>query len=253
MKVYFIGAGPGAPDLITLRAKAIIERAPVILYAGSLIPDETLAIADKNSEIYNTASMDLESITSKIETAAANGQDVARLHSGDPSLYSAMAEQIAALRALDIDYEIVPGVPAFAAAAAELGRELTLPALNQTIILTRTPGRASTMPASESLEILGASKATLAIHLSAKNTDAIIRDLTPHYGADCPVVVAVNVSKPDQQMIETTLENLTAEVKTHDIERSAIIFVGRSLNAEAGIESALYSKDHVRYLKPGRG
>ncbi|GJM03098.1 MAG: precorrin-4 C(11)-methyltransferase [Rhodomicrobium sp.] len=269
--VYFIGAGPGAADLLTLRAKELIERCPVILYAGSLIPDDMLKFAQKNARIINTASLTLEEIITEFETAKANGQDMARLHSGDTALYSAIGEQISALKALEIAYEIVPGVPAFAAAAAALGNELTIPFLNQTVILTRTSKRASAMPDGESLKLLGQSGATLAIHLSASNIDKITEDLTPLYGADCPVVIASEVTWPSEKLIRTTLQGLDAAIKTHQIKRTAIIFVGRALaEPEADLRrdvgegsneqqlnqrsekrrSALYDAAHDRHLKP---
>lgn len=250
MTVYFIGAGPGAADLLTLRAKAIIERCPVILYAGSLVPKEILQFAPGAAKVINTAPLSLEEIIQAIHEASENGQDVARLHSGDPALYSAVAEQVHHLNSLGIDYEIVPGVPAFAAAAAALGQELTLPEICQTLILTRTARRASKMPEGEQLAKLGASKATLAIHLSAKNTDQVMQSLIPHYGADCPVVIAYKVSWPDEKLIKTTLQNLGEEINPHNIERGAIIFVGQALDQNLIRESALYDKTHNRHLKP---
>ena len=250
MKVYFIGAGPGAADLITLRAKALIETCPVILYAGSLIPQDVLSHAQEHARLINTASLDLEVIMAEIKTAAARGENVARLHSGDPSLYSAIGEQARELQALGINYEIIPGVPAFAAAAAAMGQELTVPELCQTLILTRTEGRASKMPEAEALENLARTKATLAIHLSAKQTEKITNALTPHYGSDCPVIIAANISQKKEVLIETTLVDLTKDMITHQIERTAIIFVGRALAKTPGQNSALYSKSHDRYLKP---
>ena len=250
MTVYFIGAGPGAADLLTLRAKVIIERCPVILYAGSLVPKEVLQFAPSTAKIINTAPLSLEEIVKAIREASENGQDVARLHSGDPALYSAVAEQVHHLNSLGIEYQIVPGVPAFAAAAAALGQELTLPEICQTLILTRTARRASKMPESEQLAKLGASKATLAIHLSAKNTNQIMQALIPHYGEDCPAVIAYKVSWPDEKLIKTTLKSLEEEIKTHKIERGAIIFVGQALDQNLIRESALYDKTHNRHLKP---
>lgn len=250
MTVFFIGAGPGAPDLITLRAKALIERCPVILYAGSLVPEAVLNFAPLDTIRINTAPLSLGEIIAEIKKASANGQDVARLHSGDPSLYSAIAEQISLLKQLDINYEVVPGVPAFAAASAALGLELTLPEVSQTIILTRTSKRASAMPEGENLANLGRSKATLAIHLSAKNTDQVMEDLIPHYGADCPVIIASDVTWPTEKLIKTTLAELSKSMSEHNIERTAIIFVGQALDQKLIRESALYDKDHARHLKP---
>lgn len=250
MKVYFIGAGPGAADLLTLRAKALIEQCPVILYAGSLVPDEVLKFAPEETRKINTAPLALGEIVEALKQAASEGKDVARLHSGDPSLYSAIAEQCALLRELDIEYEVVPGVPAFAAASAALGLELTLPEVNQTVILTRTSKRASAMPEGESLKILGASKALLAIHLSAKNADQIIEDLVPNYGEDCPVYITCDVSWPTEKLVKTKLSMLSVTLKEHGIERTAIIFVGKALDQELVRKSALYDKDHNRHLKP---
>lgn len=250
MKVYFIGAGPGAADLITLRAKTIIERAPVIIYAGSLVPEDLLRHAAPTARRINTAPLSLEEIIHEFEKANERGEDVARLHSGDPSLYSAVHEQIAHLNERGIAYEIIPGVPAYAAAAAACGRELTVPEINQTLILTRVEGRASKMPAGEQLANLGRSEATLAIHLAAAQSEKIIAELSPHYGADCPVIIAAHVSRPDEKIITTTLAELTGTLEAHQIKRTAIIFVGRALAAEAGRTSALYDKSHARHLKP---
>lgn len=252
MTVYFIGAGPGAADLLTLRAKALIERCPVILYAGSLIPDEMLAFAGKDARIINTAPLSLDGIIEELSAAHSAGHDAARLHSGDTSLYSAMAEQMNRLNQLKIPYEVVPGVPAFAAAAAALGQELTLPAINQTVILTRTSRRATAMPGSEQLKILGASKATLVIHLSAKNAEKIEAELIPHYGADCPVIIAVEVSWPGERFVRCTLGGLSATLAAEGIERTAMIFVGRAMDHQLSAESALYDSAHARHLKPAR-
>lgn len=252
MKVYFIGAGPGAADLITLRAKKLIETCPVILYAGSLVPEEVLSFAPEKTRKINTAPLSLGEIIDELKKAASEDKDVARLHSGDPSLYSAIAEQGALLKELGIDYEVVPGVPAFAAASAALGLELTLPEVNQTVILTRTSKRASAMPETESLKVLGASKALLAIHLSAKNTDHIVKELTPNYGEDCTVYITCDVTWPTEKLVKTTLKNLSETVKEHSIERTAIIFVGEALDQELVRKSALYDKDHNRHLKPAK-
>lgn len=253
MKVYFIGAGPGAADLITLRAKKLIETCPVILYAGSLVPEEVLQFAPKETRKINTASLSLGEISEELKQASNEGKDVARLHSGDPSLYSAIAEQCALLNELNIEYEVVPGVPAFAAASAALGLELTLPEVNQTVILTRTSKRASAMPESESLKTLGASKALLAIHLSAKNTDHIVEELLPNYGEECPVFITSDVTWPTEKLIKTTLKELSITIKENGIERTAIIFVGKALDQELVRKSALYDKDHNRHLKPASG
>lgn len=255
MKVYFIGAGPGAADLLTLRAKAIIEKAPVILYAGSLIPKDMLRFATESARIINTAPLSLEEITAEYQRAKMANEDVARLHSGDTSLYSAIGEQIDELKTLEIDYEVVPGVPAYAAAAAALGQELTIPALNQTVILTRTSKRATAMPEGEQLSRLGQSGATLAIHLSAGNAADIVRDLTPLYGKDCPAIIAAEVTWPKEKLIRTTLEGLVTALEESGIKRTAIIFVGPALAQQASSRSekrrsALYDAAHDRHLKP---
>ncbi len=251
MTVYFIGAGPGAADLLTLRAKAVIEKCPVILYAGSLVPEEVLGFASDTAIKINTAPLSLKEIKAEFEKAENKNQNIARIHSGDPSLYSAIAEQISYLKQQRMEFEVIPGVPAFAAASAALGLELTLPEICQTVILTRTSKRASAMPDSESLSILGQSKAMLVIHLSAKNTGQITNDLLPHYGKDCPVIIAADVSWPTEKLIETTLEGLSETMSNEGIERTAMIFVGRSLNQQLVRESALYDENHARHLKPG--
>ena len=250
MTVYFIGAGPGHPDLLTLRAKHLIETCPVILYAGSLVPEAVLTFAGKDTKKINTAALNLEEIVREFEKAATEGHDVARLHSGDPSLYSAITEQMAHLKKLNIAYEIVPGVPAFAAAAALMGQELTVPEINQTLIITRTAKRATAVPEAQKLAQLAKSGATLALHLSAKNTADIEEELIPHYGADCPVVIAANVSWPEQKCVRTTLSALQEVIEAHKIERTAIIFVGQALGQMPKTTSALYSKTHHRHLKP---
>ena len=200
MTVHFIGAGPGAPDLITVRGLRLIERCPVCLYAGSLVPVEILASVPPGALVIDTAPLTLDEIVGHLADADRRGFDVARLHSGDPSLYGAIAEQMRRLEALGIAFDVTPGVPSFAAAAAALRRELTLPEIAQTVILTRTATRSSPMPEREALERLGASRATLAIHLSINNLARVVRELMPHYGADCPAVVAYRVSWPDERL-----------------------------------------------------
>ena len=194
MTVHFIGAGPGAPDLVTVRGLRLIESCPVCLYAGSLVPGAILASAPSDARLIDTAPLTLDEIIAHMRRAHAAGLDVARLHSGDPSLYGAIAEQMRRLTALGIPYDVTPGVPSFAAAAAALGCELTLPEVAQTVILTRTATRSSPMPASEAIERLATSRATLAIHLSVTNLARVVRALTPSHGADCPAVVAYRVS-----------------------------------------------------------
>ena len=252
MTVHFIGAGPGAPDLITLRALNLIRRCPVVLYAGSLVPREVIGEARADAQVRDTAAMTLEEIIAELARAQAAGQDVARVHSGDPSLYGAIAEQMRALDRLGISYDVTPGVPAFAAAAAALATELTLPDVAQTVILTRTAMRASAMPPGEDLATLGRAKATLAIHLSINNLAHVVRELTPLYGADCPVVIAHRVSWPDQLFLRGTLQDIRAKVKESGITRTALIFVGRVLGASDFTDSRLYAPDHTHVLRPGR-
>jgi precorrin-4/cobalt-precorrin-4 C11-methyltransferase len=247
--VHFIGAGPGAPDLITLRGLRLIERCPVCLYAGSLVPREVVAAAPAGARIVDTAPLTLDQIIAEIAAAHGAGLDVARVHSGDPSLYGAIAEQVRRLDALGIPFDVTPGVPAFAAAAAVLRRELTLPEVAQTVILTRTATRASEMPAGENLDRLAATGATLAIHLSIANLARVVRALVPHYGADCPVVVAYRVSWPDERLIRGTLADIRAQTKAAGITRTALILVGPALSGE-GSDSRLYAADHHHVLRP---
>jgi precorrin-4/cobalt-precorrin-4 C11-methyltransferase len=249
MTVHFIGAGPGAPDLLTLRGRDIIAACPVCLYAGSLVPEEILGHCPEGAEIINTAGMDLDQIIAACQTATDAGKDVARLHSGDLSVWSAMGEQMRRLRAAQIPVSVTPGVPSFAAAAAALGTELTLPGLAQSVVLTRTQGRASSMPAGESLTNFAATGATLAIHLSIQNLDTVVADLTPNYGDDCPVAVVYRASWPDEQIIRATLSTI-ADVITPEIARTALILVGPALAGEGFDESCLYSTDYDRRYRP---
>jgi len=252
MTVYFIGAGPGDPELLTLRGRDLIARCPLVLYAGSLVPKAVVAHAGPSAEVIDTAPLTLDEIIAHIEAAAARGQDVARVHSGDPSLYGAIAEQMRRLDALGIAYDVIPGVPAYAAAAALLKTELTLPEVSQTVILTRTPGKASPMPKGEDLKTLGASGATLAIHLSVRNIHLVVADLTPLYRADCPVVVVYRVGWPDQRVIRGTLGDIKAKVKAAKITRTALIFVGRVFDNRDFADSRLYHEDHRHILRPKR-
>ena len=252
MTVHFIGAGPGAADLITVRGRDLIARCPVCLYAGSLVPPEIIAGAPDGARVIDTAPMTLDEIIAEIEAADARGDDVARVHSGDPSLYGAIAEQMRRLRALDIAYDVTPGVPAFAAAAAALGTELTLPGVAQTVILTRTAMKASSMPEGEELATLARSGATLAIHLSVRNLRKVAAELTPHYGADCPVAVVYRASWPDQRIIRGTLADIRDKVRAEKITRTALILVGRVLDEDGFADSALYDPDHVHVLRPRR-
>jgi precorrin-4/cobalt-precorrin-4 C11-methyltransferase len=252
VKVYFIGAGPGDPDLLTLRGRDLIARCPLVLYAGSLVPPAVVAHAASTAQVIDTAPLTLDDIIGHMEAAAERGEDVARVHSGDPSLYGAIAEQMRRLNALEIEYEIVPGVPAYAAAAALLKTELTLPEVSQTVILTRTDGKASPMPKGEDLKTLGASGATLAIHLSVRNIHLVVGELTPLYGGDCPVVVVFRVGWPDQQVIRGTLADIKSKVKASKITRTALIFVGRVFDNRDFVDSRLYHEDHRHILRPKR-
>ncbi len=249
MTVHFIGAGPGAPDLLTLRGRDLIAACPVCLYAGSLVPEAILSHCPDGARIVNTASMDLDSIMAEIETATAAGQDVARLHSGDLSVWSAMGEQLRRIKAAGIAFTVTPGVPSFSAAAAALGAELTLPGVAQSVVLTRTPGRASSMPSGETLTNFAATGATLAIHLSIGNLDQVIADLSPAYGADCPVAVVYRASWPDEQIIHATLDTLR-EAMRDGISRTALILVGRVIGTEQFDESCLYSTEYDRRYRP---
>jgi cobalt-precorrin 5A hydrolase/precorrin-3B C17-methyltransferase len=250
--VHFIGAGPGAPDLITLRGLKLIERCPVCLYAGSLVPAEIVQAAPKNARVLDTAAMTLDEIIAEMEAAAGAGQEVARLHSGDPSLYGAIAEQMRRLDALGIPYDVTPGVPAFAAAAAALKRELTIPEVSQTLILTRTAMKSSAMPDGEDLATLARSGATLAIHLSVRNLLEVERQLAPIYGGDCPVIVAYRVGWPDEVFVHGTLKDIRAKVRAQKITRTALIFVGPALADTDFRDSALYDAAHAHVLRPKR-
>ncbi|MCY1665527.1 precorrin-4 C(11)-methyltransferase [Rhizobium sp. SL86] len=249
MTVHFIGAGPGAADLITVRGRDLIARCPVCLYAGSIVPRELLDYCPAGARIIDTASLSLDEIEAEYLRAHEAGQDIARLHSGDLSVWSAVAEQMRRLDRLGIDYTLTPGVPSFAAAAAALKRELTIPEVAQSLILTRVSGRASKMPERETLENFAATGSTLAIHLAIHALDKIVADLTPHYGADCPVAIVVKASWPDEKILRGTLSTIAAEVAAEPIERTALIFVGPGLKAEDFRESALYSTDYVRRFR----
>lgn len=249
MTVYFIGAGPGAPDLITVRGLKLIENCPVCMYAGSLVPEEIVAAAPEGAEVTDTAPLNLDEIIEMIRVAHEKGQDVARVHSGDPAIYGATAEQMRRLDKLDIDYEVVPGVPAFAGAAAKLKTELTLPEIAQTVIITRTGMKASSMPEGEQLEVLGKSGATLAIHLSIRNLVYIREALEPYYGDDCPVVIAYRATWPDELYIKTTLAEMKEEVRKHKITRTALILVGPVLGEVDFRDSDLYNADYAHVLR----
>ncbi len=250
--VHFIGAGPGAPDLITVRGLRLIERCPVCLYAGSLVPAEIVAVAPAGARVLDTASMHLDEIVEEMQRAVSAGQEVARVHSGDPSLYGAIAEQIRRLGALGIRYDVTPGVPAFAAAAAALGRELTIPEVSQTVILTRTAMKSSAMPEGEDLAALARARATLVIHLSVRNLLEIERQLAPIYGSDCPVIVAYRVGWPDETFIQGTLADIRDKVRAQKITRTALVLVGPALADTDFRDSALYDSAHAHVLRPKR-
>jgi len=247
--VHFIGAGPGAPDLITVRGRELVQRCPVCLYAGSLVPREIVELAPPGARVVDTAPMNLDEIEAEFASAHGRGQDVTRLHSGDLSLWSAMAEQLRRLRRLGIPFTITPGVPAFAAAAAVLERELTLPEVAQSIILTRTSGRASAMPESESLEHFAASRATLVVHLSIHVLADVVRRLLPYYGEDCPVAIVYRASWPDQHVVRGTLNDIVERAGQTEIERTATIFVGAALGEPDFRDSALYDADYQRRFR----
>lgn len=249
MTVHFIGAGPGAADLITVRGLRLIQKCPVCLYAGSLVPTEIVAAAPAGARVIDTASLTLDEIVAEIAAGQRAGHDVARVHSGDPSIYGAIAEQMRRLDALGIPYDVTPGVPSFAAAAAALHIELTAPGVAQTIILTRTATRASAMPEGESLDRLAATGATLAIHLSIANLAKVVRTLIPHYGAECQAVVAYRVSWPDQRLIRGTLATIRDAAKAAGITRTALILVGPALAGE-GSDSRLYAAGHHHLMRP---
>ncbi len=251
MTVHFIGAGPGAADLITVRGRDILARCPVCLYAGSIVSPALLAYCPQGARLVDTAPMSLDEIEAEYVAAHEAGRDVARLHSGDLSVFSAVAEQMRRLEAHGIPYTLTPGVPAFAAAAAALGRELTVPEVAQTVVLTRVPGRASRMPEGEQLSAFAATGATLAIHLAIHTLDHVVETLLPFYGADCPVAVVAHASWPEERIVRGTLADIGAKLKANPIERTAVILVGRALAAEDFRESALYDADYRRRFRGG--
>jgi precorrin-4/cobalt-precorrin-4 C11-methyltransferase len=251
MTDYFIGAGAGDPELLTLKAQRRIAACPVCLYAGSLVPAEVVAGAPEGARVLDTAPMTLDETHAEILAAHQRGEDVARVHSGDPSLYGAIAEQIRRLREAGIAYEIIPGVPAYAAAAAALGQELTVPEVAQSIVLTRVSMKSTSMPAGETLENFARTGATLAIHLGVRNLRDIERRLSPYYGAECPVVVAYRVGWPDQMFIRGTLADIQAKVRAEKITRTALIFVGPVLGDIRDFrDSALYDAAMPHVLRP---
>lgn len=250
MTVHFIGAGPGAADLITVRGMRLLERCPVCLYAGSIMPPDLLAYCGPNTRLVDTGPMSLDQIEAEYVKAHEAGEDVARLHSGDLSVYSAVAEQMRRLDRLGIPYDLTPGVPAFAAAASLLKREFTVPEVTQSVVLTRVSGRASKMPDRERLGAFAATGATLAVHLAVHVLDTVVAEATPHYGPDCPVAVVVRASWPEEQVIRGTLADIAAKVAEAKIERTALILIGPALAVEEFRESALYDADYDRRFRP---
>jgi precorrin-4/cobalt-precorrin-4 C11-methyltransferase len=251
MTVHFIGAGPGAADLITVRGRDLLARCPVCLHAGSLVPSELLTYCPRDARIVDTAPMTLDQLEEEYVKAHAAGQDVARLHSGDLSIYSAVAEQLRRLERHSIPYTLTPGVPAFAAAAALLGRELTVPEVAQTVVLTRVSGRASRMPEREKLASFAATGATLAIHLAIHTVDTLVPALIPHYGEDCPVAIVMRASWPDARVVRGTLGDILLKLAAQPMERTALILVGRALAAADFADSALYSPEYHRRFRSG--
>ena len=251
MTVHFIGAGPGAADLITVRGRDLIARCSICLYAGSIVPRELLAQCPRDARIVDTAPLTLDEIEAEFIKAHAAGLDVARLHSGDLSIYSALAEQLRRLERHGIPYILTPGVPAFAAAAATLGCELTVPEVAQSVVLTRMPGRASAMPKGEQLASFAITGATLAIHLAVTSIDRIVAELTPFYGGDCPVAVVVHASWPEERVVRSTLGDIAALIAAERIERTALVLVGRALAAKDFRDSALYNPDYRRRFRGG--
>lgn len=251
MTVYFIGAGPGDPELLTLKAARLIAACPVCLFAGSLVPEAVVAGAPHGARVLDTAPMTLDQTHAEIVAAHGKGQDVARVHSGDPSLYGAIAEQIRRLQADDIPYEIVPGVPAYVAAAAALGQELTIPEIAQSVVLTRMSMKSTAMPAGETLENFARSGTTLVIHLGIRALREIERQVAPYYGADCPVAVVYRVGWPDQLIIRGTLSDIHAKVRAAKITRTALILLGPAMATHHGFpDSALYDPAHPHVLRP---
>ncbi|KUF16685.1 precorrin-4 C(11)-methyltransferase [Streptomyces silvensis] len=248
MTVYFIGAGPGAADLITVRGARTLAACQVCLYAGSLVPRELLGECPPDARLVDTAQLDLDQITAELVRAHEQGQDVARLHSGDPSVFSAVAEQMRRLDAAGVPYEVVPGVPAFAAAAAALKRELTVPTVGQTVVLTRVAHSATPMPEGEDLATLGRSGALIVLHLAARYVDRVVAELLPHYGADCPAAVVAHASRPEEVVLRGTLDEIAAKVTEAGILRTAVIMVGRTLGAEQFRDSHLYSPERERHV-----
>jgi precorrin-4/cobalt-precorrin-4 C11-methyltransferase len=242
--IHFIGAGPGAADLLTLRAVRLLESSPVCMYAGTYIDDQILAHCPPGTTLIDSQHLDLDQITDHLIAADHRGEDVARLCSGDPSMYSALAEQTRRLDAADVDWDVTPGVPAYAAAAAIIGRELTVPELAQTVILTRTQAASTAMPETESLRYLAKTRATIVLHLAIRRTREICAELMPSYGPDCPVAVVGNATQPNELVLRGTLATIANQVEAAGLRQAAVIMVGEALHAEDFVESHLYGKRH---------
>jgi precorrin-4/cobalt-precorrin-4 C11-methyltransferase len=244
--VHFIGAGPGAADLITVRGQRLIAASPVCLYAGALVPSELLEYCPPGAKLVDTANLNLDQITAELVSADAQGLNVARVHSGDPSVYSAMAEQMRRLDAAGVPYDVTPGVPAFAAAAASLKRELTVPGVGQTVVLTRTAARATPMPPGEDLATLGRSQSTMVLHLAVQRIDEVVAELIPNYGGECPVAIVAYASRDDEVVLRGTLSDIATRVHEAGIKRTAVIIVGKVLSATEFLDSHLYSASRAR-------
>lgn len=242
MTVHFIGAGPGAADLLTVRAVRLIESCPVCVYAGTYIDDQILAHCPPGATLIDSQRLDLDEITDQLIAADQRGEDVARLCSGDPSIYSAVAEQARRLDAAQVSWDVTPGVPAYAAAAAIIGRELTVPELAQTVILTRTQAASTAMPETESLAYLAETRATMIIHLAIRRIRQITAQLTPAYGPTCPVAVVANATRPNERVLRGTLATIADKVEEAGLRQAAVIMVGEALHAEDFAESHLYGK-----------
>lgn len=251
MRVYIIGAGPGDPKLITIRGAELIAQCPVVLYTGSLVPKEVLAYAKSDAKVMDSSSMDLDEILNVIVAARDAGQDVARVHTGDPSIFGSTAEQMRRLIALGIEYEIIPGVSSFTAAAAVLGKELTLPELSQTVILTRAEGR-TPMPDGEKLDDLARHNATLAIFLSITLLGDVVRKLLPSYGADCPIAVVHKATCPDQKIVLGTLSDICEKVRAAKIATQSMVLVGRVLTSTDFADSRLYAPEFTHRFRKGK-
>lgn len=251
MKVYIIGAGPGDPKLITVKGAELIERCPIVFYTGSLVPKEVVARARPDAKVLDSSGMDLNQIVDILKEAHRNNQDVARVHTGDPSIFGSTAEQIRKMEELGIPYEIIPGVSSFTAAAAVLGKELTLPELSQTVIVTRAEGR-TLMPEKEKLHMLAAHEATIVLFLSVGLMRKIVKELSPHYGEDCPVAVIQKATWPDQKIVLGTLKDIADKVRDARITETAIIIVGRVLTSKDFANSRLYDPEFTHRFRKGK-